>query len=91
MITHPGGAGEPGTIILMEESSPQAQTQTGNSTSGNGNTANAPTPSSDHTGHCCNSANLMCDADRFFQVTGDSLDGAGAGRESDQLATPKSP
>lgn len=51
----------------------------------------APT-GQDHTNQCCNSANLMCDADRFFQsgVTGDALDNS-APREPDPLHTPKSP
>lgn len=46
----------------------------------------------DHTSQCCNSANLMCDADRFFQsgVTADGLENS-ATRDSDQLPTPKSP
>lgn len=49
----------------------------------------AAASSSEHTGQCCNSASLMCDADRFFQA-GDTLEGSGS-RESDQLPTPKSP
>lgn len=46
----------------------------------------------DHTAQCCNSANLMCDADRFFQsgVTGDTLENS-ANREPDPLPNPKSP
>lgn len=46
----------------------------------------------DHTAQCCNSASLMCDADRFFQsgVTGDTLENS-ANREPDPMPTPKSP
>ncbi|CAH1153630.1 unnamed protein product [Phaedon cochleariae] len=44
---------------------------------------------SDHTGQCCNSGNLMCDADRFFQA-GDTLEGANP-REIDRLPPQKSP
>lgn len=46
----------------------------------------------DHANQCCNSANLMCDADRFFQsgVTGDALENS-APREPDTLPAPKSP
>ena len=52
----------------------------------------AATTAPDHTNQCCNSANLMCDADRFFQssVTGDALENS-AGRESEPLPAPKSP
>lgn len=47
------------------------------------------TSSSEPVGQCCNSANLMCDTDRFFQA-GDALENS-ASRESDQLPAPKSP
>nr|XP_023011812.1 nuclear factor 1 C-type isoform X2 [Leptinotarsa decemlineata] len=50
-------------------------------------TATAST--SDHTGQCCNSANLMCDADRFFQA-GETLEGSNS-RESERMVAPKSP
>ncbi|CAH0562206.1 unnamed protein product [Brassicogethes aeneus] len=48
--------------------------------------------SAEHTGQCCNSANLMCDADRFFQA-GDALDNTTSSgqRDNDQLPAQKSP
>lgn len=51
--------------------------------------ATAASTEQEHANQCCNSTNLMCDADRFFQstVTADSLDQ----RDNDQLSTPKSP
>ncbi|XP_018565766.1 nuclear factor 1 X-type isoform X2 [Anoplophora glabripennis] len=51
--------------------------------------ATAAASSTEHTGQCCNSANLMCDADRFFQAS-DALESS-ASREQDQLPPPKSP
>lgn len=51
--------------------------------------ATAAASSTEHTGQCCNSANLMCDADRFFQAN-DALESS-ASREPDQLPAPKSP
>lgn len=50
-------------------------------------TGAAPAP--DHNSQCCNSANLMCDTDRFFQA-GDALETSGS-RDDDHLAAPKSP
>lgn len=44
--------------------------------------------SSDH-GQCCNSANLMCDTDRFFQP-GDALENSGP-RDAELPPAPKSP
>ncbi|KAK9723135.1 MH1 domain [Popillia japonica] len=51
--------------------------------------ATAASTEQEHANQCCNSTNLMCDADRFFQstVTADSLDQ----RDNEQLSTPKSP
>ncbi|CAG9855351.1 unnamed protein product [Phyllotreta striolata] len=47
-------------------------------------------PAPDPAGQCCNSANMICDADRFFQA-GDGLEGAES-REPDRgLIAPKSP
>lgn len=51
--------------------------------------ATAAATSTEHTGQCCNSGNLICDTDRFFQA-GDALEGSGS-RDNDQLPTPKSP
>lgn len=54
----------------------------------------APPGNVEHTSQCCNSTNLMCDADRFFQA-GDTLDSntSSAPRDTvDQLSQPsKSP
>lgn len=43
----------------------------------------------ERTGQCCNSANLICDADRFFQE-GETAESSGS-RESDQIQVSKSP
>lgn len=50
----------------------------------------ATAPTSDHTGQCCNSANMICDADRFFQA-GDTLEGSESREPDRNLIAPKSP
>ncbi|XP_050519138.1 nuclear factor 1 X-type isoform X3 [Diabrotica virgifera virgifera] len=44
----------------------------------------------DHTGQCCNSANMICDADRFFQG-GDTLETSDSRENDRNLIVPKSP
>lgn len=77
MITHSNP--ESNAIILMDESTAAAAAA-----------AAASTPTSDHTGQCCNSVNLMCDADRFFQA-GDALESPGPGSRDNEITNPKSP
>lgn len=76
MITHQTNT-EQNTIILMDDTTAVA-------------TAAAVTTSSDHTGQCCNSANLMCDADRFFQ-TSDALENSARDTELQQQQPPPPP
>lgn len=46
------------------------------------------TSTSEHASQCCTSANLLSDADRFFQAS--DLE-TSTSRENDQLSTPTSP
>ncbi|XP_060515791.1 nuclear factor 1 C-type isoform X2 [Cylas formicarius] len=54
-----------------------------------------PAAGAEHSAQCCNSANLMCDADRFFQAGDPTLEGGTPPASRDQVdplsATPKSP
>lgn len=55
--------------------------------------ASAAASASDHAAQCCNSASLMCEADRFFQASVAAAEGLEhtAPRDSDSLPAPKSP
>ncbi|XP_018320655.1 nuclear factor 1 A-type isoform X3 [Agrilus planipennis] len=81
MISHPvvsGSNTEQNTVILMDEATAAAAAVA----------ASGPT---DHASQCCSSANLMCEADRFFQATvpddGLETSPAGTSREQDSLSS----